>query len=356
MKKRLLALLLLCALVVSMLAACGSGNTDGGSSVPGGNSGTPSQGSNTPSGNTPATGNQGNQGDQGNQNQAPAKRDDGIVFDESGFLVRVDGLRYDEKDYNWYIDVTVTNDTDQAVDIYCWSCTLNGYSVDVYGSIECGAKSTVTDAFTINSGSLCYLYELCGLSSVDSVGMMLHVNPADKHDVIAESTTMAVTSVAPFDIVDQKKDAMKMKSVYDDGAFKISVITVDNDFYGLSDLPFLYMMVENNSSGYVTLDFVDPPKTYEDILNDYNNPNPRNTLEINGKTVECVDLISAAGIGVTGFAPHSKSIIYIELYLEEAGIQMQDVSSIKRDFKIRSEQPGETYLDTLATFTLDYKK
>ena len=48
-----------------------------------------------------------------------------------------------------------------------------------YGDVRCEANSTVTDKFTLEKKSLCYNYELCGLSTVDTVGMTFHILDTD---------------------------------------------------------------------------------------------------------------------------------------------------------------------------------
>ena len=323
MKVRRLIALMLCVLTVFTMAACGADSTEG---------------------KQPAMEN-------------PDSASDNVIFDQDGISVKIDGIHY--QDYFWYLDATVENHTDQAIVVYGAFCTLNGYAVGVSSSIKCDANSTAADSFTLDKGSLCYAYELCGLSTVDNVGMTLNIYADDQDDNpfndvrIVGSKTLEFANIEPFTIVEEKKEPLNLTSVYDDGAYKVSVITVDKDFYELSDLPMLYLLVENNSSSSIGFDFLDEDSpTYEDIINSLNFS--RDYLIVNDQTVECVGLINDTSLA-TSLVPGSKTVVSIEMYLEEAGLQIEDISSIKRGFEIYSLDT-ETYLDTLAIFMLEYTK
>ena len=307
---------MLCSILlgVCLLAGCGS------SSAPGSN------GANAATNSVPAS--------SAADNDQTSIDANGLVYNKDGISVNVKGVYYDESSYTWYFTWSGTNDTDTQVVFSLPYVGINGYKNNIgWPSLVAPPHETVEKDTTIEKSNLCYYCELMGENTIRDVDLTVSVYEDPDGDgnidsyaesLIGESDGIITTNVEPLVIREEPFSGMESTVIYDDGSYRVSYIGLGEDLFGISEDPLLYILIENNSDLDITYSYDSNPQSYEDILESYVNGN---TCLINGEPIKCQTVSE-------DLPARSKMIETIELYLSDAGINVDGIEKIEYPLEV----------------------
>ena len=268
--------------------------------------------------------------------------------------VTINGFTYNEDDYNYYLDITVVNNTDMNIQMYNEYIYLNGYLVDGIAAVKLDSKATVDKMVTIDRAWLIYYYNLCGLSYVDKVDIGLHVSDILTNKSLGEIAASAEIDKFVFEenkLSDKNFNTDISSEIYNDDKCKVTLLT----FYeSLVEKSSVYFLVENiNIDDDIVLNYnIAAPQSYSEILDDIENGGDKIFAEVNSKKVQCNKFADIPGeIGVT---KGNKAIVMVHLDLENSEIALEDISNIKMNFVIESGSSVEKA--KYAEFTMDWRK
>ncbi len=268
--------------------------------------------------------------------------------------VTIDGLTYNEKEYNYYLNVTVTNETDKDIKGYASSVYLNGYFLDGTVSLKCDAKSTATGNILISREWLVYYYNLCNLTVVDNAALTLQLTDSKTAESIGSITANSKIEKFKFEESNLAASDFKTdinKEVYNDNKCTITLLTFNQDQF---KNPTAYFLVENASiADKVYLNYKRKDSySYSEIIEDMDNKGEEISGEINGKKIPFGKFVDLPG--EEGLSKGNKTIAAVSLVLEGTGISLKDIVSMKKDFVIEN---NDTLNNTkYAEFTVDWNK
>lgn len=267
---------------------------------------------------------------------SPTSESAGTVKDVN-VSVTIEGITYNEKDYNHFLDITINNKTNKTIGGYVSSLYLDGYSLDGLLSINIAANTTIKQQIQIERNWIIYYYNLCNMTEVDNVTLSLKILDKETYDDMGIVTTTGKIEKYKFDetkFSDPNFKADINATVYSDDKCEVTLLTFYTDYLSK---PTAYFLLENkNIEDKVYFEYKsEDPESFSEIIEDANNGGKSIFAEVNGKTISCGKVIPAPSR--EGISEGNKAIFPVEIDIQEADISLNDISSFKMGFVIENQ-------------------
>lgn len=266
-----------------------------------------------------------------------SKREDGadpkngIIYSKDGIDVEFKDITY-EGDFWYYVNVKVTNNTENDISITNSYPTLNDIMVQMNGAIECPANSSIDGKFTIDH---LYFSRAVGwniIEKIEKIGFELNIYYGeDISDHFKSDSLVTIELKDPFDIseatYDMKYDIEKRETVFENELVEITVLGVSEDFL-LREKEQLFILVKNKTDLPIKLSNDVKYNDFSEILESLEKPD---TCIINETECKC-------NITSMYISEHSSAIIPINLRLDDNNINLNEINKIQMGLKVQDRR------------------
>lgn len=273
-----------------------------------------------------------------------SKREDGadpkngIIYSKDGIDVEFKDITY-EGDFWYYVNVKVTNNTENDISITNTHPTLNDIMIQMNGAIECPANSSVDGKFTIDKT---YYSRAVGwniIEKIEKIGFELTIYYGeDSSDYYKSDSLMTIELKESFDILeaayDMKYDIEKRETVFENELVEITVLGVSEDFL-LKKEEQLFILVKNKTDLPITISNDVKYNDFSEILESLGKPD---TCIINETECKC-------NITRMDISEHSSAIIPINPRLDDNNINLTEINKIQMGLKVEDRRFWDARID-----------